>query len=117
MAGQLSGSSDFAETLAIHVALKAAIKTGKYAKNPALKRAALNLRESLESDKSIFGKQLKMLKLMETGASVPELGRRLRTSRRTLFRYLNYLEDAGIEIELTDGRYRVGRSLAALLRG
>ncbi|MFB3043963.1 MAG: helix-turn-helix domain-containing protein [Acidimicrobiia bacterium] len=34
-----------------------------------------------------------MIRLMEKGASIEALGRKLRCSRRTVFRYLNHLED------------------------
>ena len=115
MAGQVSGSSDFTESFAIHSALKAAIKTKHFDNSAAVKKAALKLSRDLESDKSIFGRQLKMLKLMEKGASVAELGRKLRTSRRTLFRYLNYLEEAGIDITLEGGKYRVGKNVLRML--
>jgi len=117
MPSQLSTSSDFTETLAVHAALKAALKSRLLDKNPAMKKAALRLSAELESDSSIFGRQLKMLNLMEKGTTVAELGRRLRTSRRTLFRYLNYLENAGIQITLENNKYHVDKNVSKLLRG
>ena len=117
MSTQLSARSDFTETLAIHVALKAAVKSKQYEKHVAVKKAAMKLCKELEGEKSIYGRQLKMISLMEKGASIAELGRRLRCSRRTAFRYLNYLEDAGISVTLEGGKYRVDRSVARMLRG
>ena len=117
MSTQLSARSDFTETLAIHVALKAAVKSKQYEKHAAVKAAAMRLCKELEGEKSIYGRQLKMISLMEKGVSIAELGRRLRCSRRTAFRYLNYLEDAGISVTLEGGKYRVDRSVARMLRG
>ncbi len=116
MAGQLGARSDFTETLAIHVALKAALRAKCYDKNVAAKKAALRLCKDLESEGSIYGRQLKMINLMEKGVSINELGRKLRCSRRTAFRYLNHLEGADVPIKLQAGKYRVDKSVAKLVR-
>ncbi len=116
MANQIGASSDFTETLAIHVALKAAVKSKQFDSNLAVKKAAQKLCKDMESEKSIFGRQVKMIKLMQQGASVADLGRKLKTSRRTLFRYLNYLEDAGIDIKLENNKYHVSKGVTKMLR-
>ena len=79
-------------------------------------KAALRLRKELEGDDSIFGRQLKMIGLMEKGATVAELCRKLKCSRRTLFRYLNYLEDAGIDIRLDGTKYLVDKNVTRMLK-
>jgi hypothetical protein len=116
MAAKLSARSDFTETLAIHVALKTALKSKCYAKNAAAKKAAERLCKDLESERSIYGRQLMMINLMEKGASINELGRKLRCSRRTAFRYLNHLEDADVSIKLQNGKYCVDRDVAKMVR-
>ncbi|UCE60546.1 MAG: HTH domain-containing protein [Phycisphaerales bacterium] len=116
MAGQLSARSDFTETLAIHVALKTALKSKQYDKNAPAKKAAEKLCKELESERSIYGRQLKMIRLMEKGVTISELGRKLRCSRRTAFRYLNHLEDANVDITLHNGKYRVDRNMVKMLR-
>ncbi len=116
MAAQLSARSDFTETLAIHVALKAALKAKSYDKNLAAKKAAQRLCKDLESERSIYGRQLKMINLMEKGVSINELGRKLRCSRRTAFRYLNHLESADVAITLQGGRYHVDKTVARMVR-
>ena len=116
MADQLSARSGFTQTLAIHVALKTALKSKCYDSNPAAKKAAEKLCKDLESERSIYGRQLKMISLMEKGASINELGRKLRCSRRTAFRYLNHLEDADVAIRLQDGKYRVDKSVTKMIR-
>lgn len=116
MATQLSSKSGFTETLAIHAALKNAIKGKQYDKNIAVRKAASSIVGELESERSIYGRQLKMIQMMEKGASLSELGRKLRCSRRTVFRYLNHLEDAGIPIDLAGSRYKVDRNVLKMLR-
>ncbi|MGB0715177.1 MAG: HTH domain-containing protein [Phycisphaerae bacterium] len=116
MASQVSSSSDFTETLAIHAALKSAIKGKKFDTNPQLKKAAQKLCKELDGEDSIYGRQLKMLQLMQGGATVADLGKKLKTSRRTLFRYLNYLEEAGIDIELRDNRYYVAKAVQKMIK-
>ena len=116
MASQLSTRSDFTETFAIHVALKLALKARQYKKNAAVRRAAEKLSKELEGKRSIYGRQLKMVGLMKKGASLAEMGRKLRCSRRTVFRYLNHLEDAGFPINLAGSKYYVDKSVARMLR-
>ena len=116
MSGQLSARSSFTGTFAIHVALKSTLKSKRYEKNTAVRKAAEELCRELESEQSIYGRQLKMIALMERGATLGEIGRKLRCSRRTVFRYLNHLEDAGISITLHKNKYRVDRSMADMRR-
>ncbi len=116
MASQLSSRSDFTETFAIHVALKQAVKGKQYDRIPAVKKAADTLCKELQGEKSIYGRQLKMINLMEKGVSIAELGRKLRCSRRTVFRYLNHLEDAGVPITLDGSKYNVDKSVTKMLR-
>jgi DNA-binding NarL/FixJ family response regulator len=116
MASQLSARSDFTETMAIHVALKAALKGRQYQKQDAVQKSAERLCKELQSERSIYGRQLKMINLMEKGATLAEIGRKLRCSRRTVFRYLNHLEDAGISIKLHGSKYHVDRGVARMLR-
>ena len=107
MASQLTAQSDFTETFAVHMAIKSALK---------VRKAAEKLCQELEGEHSIYGRQLKMIRLMEKGASLPELGRKLHCSRRTVFRYLNHLEDAGISIELVGTAYRVDKGVVRMLK-
>lgn len=116
MSSQMRGRSDFTETMAVHLALKSALKGRQFSKHQAVQKAATKLCKSLEGERSIYGRQLKMISMMERGVSLSEVGRKLRCSRRTIFRYLNYLEDAGVPIKLADGKYRVDKTVAKMLR-
>ena len=109
MAAQMLKRSDFKETYAIHAALRNGLKTNLFAKDPAAKKAAERQLKHMESDKSIYGRQCKMLKLMIKGATIAQLRKGLTCSRRTVFRYFNDLEKAGIEISLDESGYRVSK--------
>ena len=76
----------------------------------------MRLCKELEGEKSIYGRQLRMISLMEKGASIAGLVRKLRCSRRTVFRYLNYFEDAGVSVTLEDGKYCVDGNVARMIR-
>ena len=117
MASQVSEGSDFTEAFAIHFALKKSLKAGHFRGSPAVKRAAERLCKDLQNERSVYGRQLKMIGMLEKGTTVTALGRKLRWSRRTVFRHLNHLEDAGLSVSLDDGTYRVGRSGSRMLRG
>ena len=99
-------SSDFVETLAIHSALRFALAKRAFTE-PEIKSAAERLVRELEGEDSVYGRQMRMCKLMKRGVTVEELGEKLNASRRTIFRYFNYLEQAGINIRLEDGKYSV----------
>ena len=72
--------------------------------------------QELAGERSIYGRQLSMIRLMEKGATIEALGKKLRCSRRTVFRYLNHLEDAGVSIKLENGKYGVDKSVGRMLR-
>jgi biotin operon repressor len=116
MAANLRNKSDFTETLAVHAALQQALRGGLLKREPKVLAAAQKLVRSLESERSIYGRQLRMIRLMQKGATIEQMGRQLRCSRRTLFRYLNHLESAGIDIQLDGRQYTVSKSLLKLLR-
>ena len=116
MASQLSSRSDFTEHFAIQVALRSALRSNQYKKNAAVRKAAEKLRDELQGERSIYGRQLKMINLMQTGATLAEVGRKIRCSRRTVFRYLNHLEEAGISLTLRQNKYYVDKGVAKMLR-
>ncbi len=87
-----------------------------YGSDARTHKAATGLVKSLESDRSIYGRQLKMIGLMSKGVTIQQVVKSLRCSRRTIFRYLNHLEDAGIQVTLEDGRYKVPKDMLKLLK-
>ena len=117
MPTNVTNRSDFTETLAIHAALRAALRQRLLAGDDRVRRTAEKLAAALESERTIYGRQLKMLTLMQKGASIDTMRRRLRCSRRTIFRYLNDLESAGVHVSLENQRYHVsGKLFKSLLK-
>ncbi|MBN1511323.1 MAG: helix-turn-helix domain-containing protein [Phycisphaerae bacterium] len=116
MAANLRNKSDFTQTLAVHAALQQALRGNLYKRDPKVLGAAQKLVRILEGERSTYGRQLRMIQLMQKGATIDQMGRQLRCSRRTLFRYLNHLESAGIDITLDGSEYTVSKDLLKLLR-
>ena len=77
MATNVRNRSDFAETFAVHAALKHALSRKLYAGDARTQKAAMALVKSLESDRSIYGRQLKMIGLMAKVAAQPSSPHRL----------------------------------------
>lgn len=109
-------SSDFAEVYAVHTALKSALKQNILSDFPQAKRAALGLVKEFESASSAYGRQLKMAQQLQRGATLDDLASKLRSSRRTIFRYLNTLEQAGVKIELSGETYKATAGVPKLPR-
>ncbi|MCP4247099.1 MAG: HTH domain-containing protein [bacterium] len=117
MPANITDRCEFTETLAIHTALRAALKQKLFGVDPHIRKTAEKLVSGFESERTIYGRQLKMLGLMRQGATIDAIRRKLSCSRRTVFRYLNHLESAGVDITLEDGVYRVtGKLVANLLK-
>lgn len=116
MAANIRNRADFTETYAVHAALKHALARKLFSGDTHAQKVAAALVKSLESDRSIYGRQLKMVSLMTKGATIQQMVKQLRCSRRTLFRYLNHLESAGIEVTLEGHKYLVPKGMLRLVR-
>lgn len=111
MGSNVIGKSEFTQTVAVHSALAFALEKQWFKKSPAFQRAAEALIRELEAEQSSYGRQLRMLQLLQDGASLADLCRQLKASRRTIFRYLNALEEARVQIRLEGTRYFVSEGL------
>jgi len=94
----------FLETQTILRALEFTSTKGGF-KNPRHKKAAASLLKSMKSTKSVSGRHQQLQNMLRKGATVPEMIRATNSSRRTIFRYLNHFEDAGMDISLEGGVY------------
>jgi DNA-binding transcriptional ArsR family regulator len=74
--------------------------------DPRQKKAAAGLVKDLRGNKSRGGRQQVLTSILKKGATVGEMVRATGSSRRTIFRYLNSFEEAGLEIQLENGVYR-----------
>ena len=107
--------SDFKETYAVHATLRHGLKSKLFAKDANARKSAERLLKHLEGDKSIYGRQCRMIRLMAKGATIAQLRKGLGCSRRTVFRYLVDLEQADINITLKGNTYTVGKGLLELV--
>ncbi len=115
MVAQALKQSDFKETYAVHAAIRNGLRTKLFRKDTDAKRAAEHIIKHLESDKSIYGRQLRMIQLMRRGATIAQLRKGLHCSRRTVFRYFLDLERAGIDIKLEGSSYGVDKGMLKLV--
>lgn len=97
------------ELLALAVQLEEALRQGQLKRAPKLQTAAQKFLRKLSKNGRLIGRRMELVKLLAEGTrSGKQLIGRLPTTRRTFYRDLNALEDAGLEIELTpDGFYRL----------
>ena len=103
--------ANFTETFCVHASLRLALRKNLFSKDAKLQKTADRLVRELEGDRTIYGRQLKMVQLMQRGARVDSMERKLGCSRRTVFRHLNHLEEAGIQVTLDGSKYTVSGGL------
>lgn len=97
----------FSQTQAVLKALEFAIAKGGFGNNAKLKKTAQTLVKNMRSNESLSGRHEKLIGLLRKGATISEMIKATASSRRTIFRYLNQFEDAGLDIKLVDGKYRL----------
>jgi hypothetical protein len=99
--------TSFIQNETILRALEFAVAKGGFGGNAKQKKAAVGLIQQMKSNKSVSGRHQQLMSLLAKGATIEQLMKSTTTSRRTVFRYLNHFEDAGVEIQLTDGKYKL----------
>ncbi len=95
----------FLETETILRALEFASAKGAFGDNAKLKKTAATLIQGMKSKKSLSGRQQQLRALLKRGATIDDMIKAIGSSRRTIFRYLNNFEDAGLDIVLAEGKY------------
>jgi len=100
-------TNGYLESKTILRSLEYALAKGGFADQPEQKRAALALIKEMKGNKSIGGRQQLLTALLKKGASLEDMIKAVGASRRTIFRYLNHFEEAGINIQLEGGKYRL----------
>lgn len=98
-------SKNFVETQTIVRALEFSLAKGAFASDSRQKKTAQALLREMQSNHSVSGRHQQLAALLKKGATVEQMMKATDSSRRTVFRYLNDFEDAGMNIELDDGKY------------
>jgi hypothetical protein len=100
-------STSFLETQTILVALEYTLKKGGFGNNTNQKKSAARLIKDMKSMKSVSGRHQQIMQMLKKGSTIDQMIKATGSSRRTIFRYLNHFEDAGVNIELVSGKYRI----------
>ncbi len=98
--------TNFLETQTILRALEYALARGGFASNARQKQTASTLIKSMKGSASASGRYRQLMTMLKKGATLKQLMKTAGSSRRTIFRYLNHFEDAGVSIVLEGTKYR-----------
>lgn len=96
--------TSYAQTQAILRALEFAAARGGFT-SPDQKKTALALIKSMRSTKSVSGRHQQLTSMLKKGATIDEMKKATGASRRTIFRYLNHLKEAGLNVSPRGGTY------------
>lgn len=100
-------NTSFLESQTILRALEFALAKGAFREHPMQKKTATALVRTMKSTRSVSGRHQQLTTMLKKGASIDELIGATGSSRRTIFRYLNHLEAAGVNLSLANGQYRL----------
>jgi len=100
-------STSFVQTQTILRALEFTLNKGGFGGNARQKKAAGALIKEMKATRSISGRQQQLMIMLRKGATIEQMISATGSSRRTVFRYLNHFEDAGVDIVILDGKYRL----------
>ena len=99
-------NTSFLESQTILTALEFALGKGGFGGKNSQKKAAQQLVKQMRSSHTVSGRHDQVMSLLRKGATIEQMMKASGASRRTLFRYLNHFEEAGVEIEIVGGKYR-----------
>jgi Fic family protein len=100
-------NTSFSETQTILKALQFALAKGGFGNNAQQKKAAASLIKEMSGNKSVSGRHQQLMNLLKKGSTIEQMIKSTGTSRRTIFRYLNHFEEAGVDIKIEDGKYKL----------
>ncbi len=100
-------NTSFLQTQTILSALEFALAKGGFGRNAKYKKTALQIVKTMKSTSSVSGRHQQVESMLQEGASVEQMVKATGSSRRTIFRYLNHFEDAGVDLRLANGKYTI----------
>ena len=100
-------NSSYLQTQTILRGLEFALARGAFADNAGQKRTAAALIKEMKGNQSVGGRHQLLTSMLKKGATVEDMLKATGSSRRTIFRYLNNVEEAGVDIQLEGGKYRL----------
>lgn len=100
-------NTSFLQTQTIRHALEFTLENGGFARNGMQRKEAKLLLRRMSSTESVSGRHDSLRRLLKKGATMEEMIKITGSSRRTIFRYLNHFEEAGLDIRIIDGKYHL----------
>jgi len=100
-------NTSFLETQTVLAALEFTLRKGGFGANTHQKRTAQKLIKDMKSNESVSGRHQQIMQMLKKGSSIDQMIKATSSPRRTIFRYLNHFEEAGVDIELVNGKYRI----------
>ena len=100
-------NTSFLETQTIRRALEFALAKGGFGRNARQKKAAAALVKEMKSTKTVSGRHELLKKILKKGATIEQMIKATGSSRRTIFRYLNHFEEAGVDLVIENGKYKL----------
>lgn len=100
-------NTSFLQTQTILQALEFTLAKGGFGTNARNKKTASTLVRSMRSTNSVSGRHHQLRTMLKKGATIEQMIKASGSSRRTIFRYLNHFEDAGVELSLSFGTYKL----------
>ena len=98
-------NTSFLQTQTILRALEFTLTKKGFGKSAPQKKAAESLIKKMKSNKTVSGRHQQRRSILKRGATINQMIKATGSSRRTIFRYLNQFEEAGIDIIITNGKY------------
>lgn len=98
-------NSSYLQSQTVLKALEFALARGAFGSHAKQKKTAQTLVKEMKSNQSLSGRHEQLASMLAKGATVDQMMKATNASRRTVFRYLNHFEDAGMNIILDDGKY------------
>lgn len=100
-------NTSFLQSQTVLRALEFALSKGGFDGHAMQKKTAAELVKNMKSTQSVSGRHHHLTALLKKGASIDEMIKATSSSRRTIFRYLNHLEEAGVNLVIGDGKYKL----------
>jgi hypothetical protein len=105
--GNVVQNNSYLQTQTILRGLEFALAKGAFDGNAGQKRTAVAVIKEMKGNRSVGGRHQSLTSILKKGATVEGMMKATASSRRTIFRYLNSLEEAGVDIQLEGGRYKL----------
>lgn len=100
-------NTSFLENQTILRALEFSLGKSGFGANAKQKKTASALIRKMKSTDSVSGRHQQLMTMLKKGARLEQMMKASGSSRRTIFRYLNHFEEAGAELSLQGGKYKI----------